>query len=985
MATPGGYPSTAWFQWGTSTSYGNQTPPVSVGSGFSVVYTNAVITGLTPGVVYHFRLVLSNAVGIVYGFDQMFVDAYVAGWGADYLGQISVPAGLSNAVGIAGAYDHSLALLNNERVLGWGDNTFNQTNAPASLNNALAIAGGQYYSMALRNNGSVISWGADPGGFYTNVPPGLSNVVMIAGGTYDSYALQSSGVLAAWGGNFFNLTNIALLGLSNVVEVAGGSYHAVAIKNDGKLFAWGDNSAGQTNIPASATNVVQIACGNLHSLALRSDGTIVAWGDNSAGQSIIPPGLSNVVAVAAGGFHSMALKSDGTIAAWGDDSAGQSTVPVGLTNVVAISAGYLHSLALTPAPFVGSTNIIILPTTNGVPQTNTSFGGQTVFYQVNVPGNVDFDTNSLFAVSGGNLNVWFTTNAPPTISNPNDTLLLAGTNSGSVTLNTTSAPPIIDGKTYYLGVQNTNTFAVTYGVEVDFHFVITAPSTNTSPVTIIHTNISGTNGFLLIWFAPSNDLFEVQWSPGLAVQNWTTFTNPLPVTYDLTYTSINATNTRFEFFDDGSQTGGFDTTRFYRVILLNGVPPPTVLSNGVPQTNGIPAGATVFYQINVPTNALFATNSLLSTQGGKLNIWFSTNSPPTINNPNDFLLITNAASGSSVLGTNGSPDIVDGATYYLGVQNTNSGSVIYALSVNFDTTLAPPATNTVPISGIIHTNINGTNGFLLIWFAPSNDLFQVQWAPSLAPPTWTTFPTPPAISYDPTYVLVNPTNTEFDFFDDGSQTGGFGPVRFYRLILLNPSAAPLAIPLTNGVPLNYTTAAGGTNFFSFTITQTNAAVLFELYGLTGNGIMNLQKSNLPVTPPYFANSAGPGTNYQQIVLRTNGALPNINATSWFLGVPNQTAGSISYTIRAVLPTNGLLISGLPINTLVSQSGGTNLNLTWSPTVNGELYEVRTNSNLGSSNWAAVTDIFATGTSINFTTPISIGTIPNLFFEVVQIP
>ena len=987
MATPGGYPSIAWFQWGTNTSYGNQTPPVSVGSGFSVVYTNAVITGLTPGVVYHFRLVLSNAVGIVTGFDQMFVDAYVAGWGANQSGQINIPSGLSNAVAIDAAYNHSIALLNNETVLAWGDNTEGQTNVPASLTNVLAIAGGQYYSMALRNNGTVTSWGSDVIPQQTNVPPGLANVVLIAGGTWNSFALQGSGTIVAWGANFFGLTNVPGGLNGNVVEVAGGLNHAVIIKNDGTLVAWGDNSAGETNVPASATNVVQIACGEFHSLALRADGTVVAWGDNSDGQTVVPPGLSNVVAVAAGDFDSMALRSDGTIAEWGDDSAGESSVPIGLSNVVAISAGYFHSLALTALPFSSSTNIVILPLTNGVPETNTEFSGQTVFYRVNVPGNVDFDTNSLFPVSGANVNVWFTTNAPPSITKPNDFLLIGNTNAGTAYLSNSGSPQLIDNTTYYLGVQNTNSFAVSYAIEVGFHFVVTGPSTNTSPVTIVQTNISGTNGFLLTWFAPSNDLFEVQWTPGLLPTTWTTFTNPLPVTYDPTYAFVNATNTRFEFFDDGSQTGGFDTTRFYRIILLNGVAPPTVLSNGVPQTNGIPPGTTVFYQINVPTNALFATNSLLSAQGGNLNIWFSTNSPPTINNPNDSLLITNAASGSSVLGTNGSPHIVDGGTYYLGVQNTNSGPVVYGLSVNFDLTTAPPATNTVPISSIINTNINGTNGFLLVWFAPSNDLFQVQWTPSLLPTTWTIFTNPPVITYDPTYASVNPTNTEFDFFDDGSQTGGFGPTRFYRLILLNPSAAaPLAIPLTNGVPLNYTTVAGGTNFFSFTVTQTNAAVLFELYNLTGNGIMYLQVSNLPVTPPYFTNSAGPGTNYQQIVLRTNtSTLPNINATSWFLGVPNQTATSINYTIRAVLPTNGLLISGLPINTLVSQSGGTNLQLTWSPTVSGELYEIRTNSNLTTSNWVALTDIFATGTSINFTDPNPIGAIPALFFEVVQVP
>ena len=124
MATPNVLPATAWFQWGTSTLYGNQTPPVSVGTGSNVVYTASQISGLLPNVPYHFRLVVSNAVTVVYGFDQILDEANVVVWGANYAGQANVPAGLSNVVAIAGAYDHSLALKNNETAVGWGDNFY---------------------------------------------------------------------------------------------------------------------------------------------------------------------------------------------------------------------------------------------------------------------------------------------------------------------------------------------------------------------------------------------------------------------------------------------------------------------------------------------------------------------------------------------------------------------------------------------------------------------------------------------------------------------------------------------------------------------------------------------------------------------------------------------------------------------------------------------------------------------------------------------
>jgi hypothetical protein len=759
MATPNGVPSVAWFEWGTDTTYGNQTAPFGVGSSYKVAYTTSTITGLTPNVPYHFRLVVSNAFAVARGFDQILDQAKVVVWGADYVKQAEVPSGLSNVVAIAGAYDHSLALRDSGTVVAWGDNTFTQTNVPAGLNNVLAIAGGQYSSMALRNNGTVAAWGGNILSV-TNVPAGLNSVVMIAGGTYASLALQSSGNVVAWGANFFGVTNVPA-NVTNIVEVAGGSYHSLAIRNDGHVIAWGDNSAGQLNVPATATNVVAIAGGNYHSLALRADGTVVAWGDNSSGQTNVPPGLNNVVAVAAGGFHSMALRNDGSVVAWGDNSAGQTSVPLGLTNVVAISSGYFHSLALTPTLL--STNPIILTLTNGAPQTNSILSGQVIFYRVNVPANVDFTTNSLLFSVNGALNMWFTTNTPPSVANANDFLLITNSTASTSVLSSATSPVLVPGTTYFLGVQNTNNFTAAYGVEVDFHFIGSGPSTNTIPIsTVTYTNRNGTNGFLLVWYAATNDLFQVQWANGLT-SPWNTFTN--------------------------------------------------------------------------------------------------------------------------IVG--------------------------------------------------VHTILSATNG-------------------------------------------------EFEFFDDGSQSGGLGGFRFYRLILLNAPSSGGVTPLTNGVPLNFSTGAGLTNYFSFDITQTNAGVLFELYNLTGNGDLLAQESNLPVTLPYFS-STNPGTNYEQIVIRTNGGLPNLNAISWFLGVPNQSSNPINYTIRAVLQTNGLLISGLPLNESLSRLNGSNVQITLMPTVIGEKYEIQTNGSLTSPNWGVVTDIIASGTSATFTDPNPAGSTSTLFYRVVQMP
>ena len=98
---------------------------------------------------------------VVYGFDQILDEANVVAWGANYVGQANTQPSLTNAVAIAGAYDHSLALKNNGTVAAWGDNTFGQATVPGGLNNVLAVAGGAYYSMALKNGGTVTAWGAN--------------------------------------------------------------------------------------------------------------------------------------------------------------------------------------------------------------------------------------------------------------------------------------------------------------------------------------------------------------------------------------------------------------------------------------------------------------------------------------------------------------------------------------------------------------------------------------------------------------------------------------------------------------------------------------------------------------------------------------------------------------------------------------------------------------------------------------------------------
>lgn len=62
-----GYPTTAWFEWGTSASFGSRTAAQSVASSTSGTYYSDSISGLVPGVVYYYRAVVQNQTGTSYG------------------------------------------------------------------------------------------------------------------------------------------------------------------------------------------------------------------------------------------------------------------------------------------------------------------------------------------------------------------------------------------------------------------------------------------------------------------------------------------------------------------------------------------------------------------------------------------------------------------------------------------------------------------------------------------------------------------------------------------------------------------------------------------------------------------------------------------------------------------------------------------------------------------------------------------------------
>ncbi len=427
------------------------------------------------------------------------------------------------------------------------------------------------------------------------------------------------------------------------------------------------------------------------------------------------------------------------------------------------------------------------------------------------------------------------------------------------------------------------------------------------------------------------------------------------------------------------------------------LPATTPLFHGIPVTNTVGTNGFVYFYVDVPLWAQFATNIL--SANGPVNLIFNQNFLPGTNLSDVTLTLTAPPTpgGTVTLSTNTAttPPLLPGQRYYLAVQNTGTVPETITMEVDFDITSLTNGianTNTLAATSLPrYFQYDVTTNAQVVAFEILNPNGNVDLVARYGAPL------PDQLNYD--YISANPgTNNESIVVFTNSVPRALAPGRWYlgtfnndlvpvtSAIRATEAGPPTIIILTNNVPFNFSSAPGVplTNFFEFIITNTNSAALFELYNLSGNVDLTLDQNIIPYSPPFFSQSVNPGTNREQIVIRTNFLGTAINA-NWFLGVPNNDPTNVTYTIRAIVATNGILLSGIPIDLgeMLPPPGSTNgPTLTWQ-SVSGENYEIQYSTDL--INWITITNVSGGFPTTTFTDPAPVPGNPIRFYRIIQIP
>jgi hypothetical protein len=333
---------------------------------------------------------------------------------------------------------------------------------------------------------------------------------------------------------------------------------------------------------------------------------------------------------------------------------------------------------------------------------------------------------------------------------PGDFFFLTASTGGAVTISTNTVPPLIPGTSYYLCVLNNNPTNVTFAIRVDFDVLLYPPGvvvidlTNAVPYSAINPG-GGTNTDYY-HFIVSTNAVRAQFEIYNATGDMTLVARkglPLPSLslYDAISSNNGLNDELIVLFAGGSPVPLTPGDWFLSAINVSG--------NPVAYT--IKASEFSVLGTNIIVTSFLSSNAFCLSWNSLIDVHYVVQGRPNLTTPG---------------WTNVSPTITATSTQTTWCVTLPSPYSFFRVVEG----LAPaPSPGTIPFSSVQVA----TNGVVLKWVAPISYRFQVQWSPALVPASWTTF----------TNIVTSATGV-FTFTDNGSQTGGLGTQRYYRLLLL---------------------------------------------------------------------------------------------------------------------------------------------------------------------------------------------------------
>lgn len=483
--------------------------------------------------------------------------------------------------------------------------------------------------------------------------------------------------------------------------------------------------------------------------------------------------------------------------------------------------------------------------------------------------------------------------------------------------------------------------------------------------------VSSTNGY----FLPEEPLTELKGDEALG--NWK---------LEIWDSRVGATNPVPELL-------GWNLSFLFEQTL----PPFILVQPFTTVTSTVAPGSFEYLIVDVPSWATVASNYLLSATQPVF-VWFNQNGAPTGTGAGDleFPMFTagpgtQITTGVGVLVTNGTPPLLPGQRYYIGIQNTNATPTTYSFRVDFDITAL---TNGVPYTAV--TSSNSTIRYFsydvsAAASAVQFDLVSTNGDVNLIARQGAPLPTVMPANYQFGSFNIGTNAEQILVFTNGAPVALTPGLWFLGVVSTTPTpvdytitateltnAFPTIITLTNGIPYMNTNsgAAGTAQYYRYVVTTNAARVQFETFAAEGDFTLVAHKGlPLPDLTTYDYRSANGGTSDELIVITTNSAPVTLTFGDWFITAVKISGGTAGYTIMATEWN----VTGQPIVPVVTFPGGGDFCFTWN-SLPGAHYLVQSTPSLSPPVWTDVTNLTAVDFTTTYCTPMT-GTMQ--FFRVVE--